>query len=264
MSVQTETFRLGIVPYLNAKPLTYALERGDFPQVETVTGVPAELAGALRAGELAAALVSSWMLFTDPNLVPVAGLGISARGPVQSVKLFSRVDFTQVRTVALDLSSLSSAALTKILLEKKWGLRPTYINCPPNLDRMLREADAALLIGDPGLTPHLRHVQTLVYDVLDLGKEWSEWTGLPFVFALWLAREKWLNTSLPAILQAAKERGLAALSEIAARESQRLQLPPEVCLHYLRQVINYDFGPREQAGLERFQELAREVGLLPS
>jgi len=253
------------VPYLNAKPLTYALEKQPREEVELILEVPSRLAARLKRGELDAALLSSWVCLAEPEWVPVPGLAIASEGPVQSVKLFSKVDFSQVRRVALDTSSLTSAALTRILLQERFGLQPEYLDHPPDLAAMLRVADAALLIGDPGLAQHFRATQALdrpIFDVLDLGRAWTDWTGLPFVFAVWTVRREVLSTSLPNILEQARRDSLSLIPEIAAAASQRLQLPQEVCEHYLRHVMRYEMGPREQAGLERFGQLARKIGLL--
>lgn len=258
-------YRLGAVPYLNAKPLTYVLEKQPRPEVEVVTEVPSRLAVQLKQGDLDAALLSSWVCLAEPDWVPVPGLAIASEGPVQSVKLFSKVDLSQVQRVALDTSSLTSAALTRLLFRERFGLYPDYLDHPPDLATMLRVADAALLIGDPGLAQHFRATQELetpIFDVLDLGRAWTDWTGMPFVWAVWTARKEILSTSLPDILQQARRDSCGLIPEIAAAASRSLQLPPEVCEHYLRHVMRYELGPREQAGLERFAQLARKVGLL--
>jgi chorismate dehydratase len=256
---------LGVVPYLNAKPLVYALEKSPREDVTLVSEVPSRLAALLKQGDLDAALLSSWVCLAEPDLEPVPGLAIASEGPVQSIKLFTKVHLSQVRRVALDTSSLTSVALTRILFQERFGLTPEYLDHPPDLAAMLRAADAALLIGDPGLVQHFRATQGLdtpIFDVLDLGRAWTDWTGLPFVFAVWTARREVLSTSLPDILHQAHQESMALLPEIAAAESHRLGLPGEVCEYYLRYVIRYDLGERERAGLQRFGELARKVGIL--
>lgn len=256
------SFRVGVVAYLNAKPLTWAIEQGQVAGVEAVLDVPSALAERLRAGELDAALVSSIVALESDDLVllPEAGC-LAADGPVQSVLLFSRVHLDQVSSVALDASSLTSIALTRILLEQRYGRRPSYTTMAPDLPAMLRVADAALLIGDPGLSQHVRNAgEAAPYDMIDLGREWHDWTGLPFVFAAWIARPGVDRARLGALLRKARRRSRSQIPAISAEAAPRLQLPLAVCHHYLEHVMRYDFGPREQAGLARFGELWRQLG----
>lgn len=251
--------RLGVVEYLNAKPLTWALERGQVPGAQAVLEVPSALAARLRAGELDAALVSSVVALESPDLVllPEAGC-LASDGPVQSVLLFSRVHLEQVTSVALDRGSLTSVALTRILLELRYGCRPRYQTLPPDLAAMLAAADAALLIGDPGLSQYVRNAgEPGPYDLVDLGREWRDWTGLPFVFAAWIARPEVDRERLTAVLRESRRRSREQIAAIAAEAAPRLRLSPAVCRHYLEHVMRYELGAREQAGLDRFGELWR-------
>lgn len=258
------TYRVGTVAYLNAKPLTWALERGQVPEIEAVPAVPSRLAELLLAGDLHAAIVSSVLALRQPELalLPAAGC-IAADGPVQSVLLFSRVHIAQIRSVALDTSSLTSVALIRVLLEARYGLRPDYLHRPPDLAAMLAEADAALIIGDPGLAQHFRGTKDPpAYEVMDLGRVWREWTGLPFVFAAWVAPRELAEGELPALLERGRALSADAIPEIAGAEAARLGLPVEVCRHYLEQVIRYEFGAREQEGLTLFGDKLKELDLL--
>ena len=257
-------YRLGIVPYLNAKPLIYGLEKFPRADVQLVTEVPSRLAILLQRGELDAALLSSLVCLSAPHLEPVPGLAIAAEGPVQSVLLFTQTPLGQVRRVALDTSSLTSVALTRVLLQERFGLRPEYRNHSPDLVAMLDQADAALLIGDPGLAQHFGAAPEFkkpLCEIIDLGQAWTDWTGLPFVFAVWTTRPEVLSTSLPGILHQARRESSRFIPEIAREASQRLGLPAEVCEHYLHHTIHYDLGPREQAGWQRFGELAHQIGI---
>ncbi len=255
------SFRIGVVAYLNAKPLTWAIERGEIAGAEPVPAVPSELARQLLAGELDAAIVSSVLPLREPRLAVLGECGcIAADGPVQSVLLFTRVHVEQIRSVSLDRSSLASVALTRVLLERRYGLRPVYRTAAPELHAMLAESDAALIIGDPGLAQYTRGRQAdAAYDVLDLGRLWREWTGLPFVFALWVAAPRVDRTALSGVLRQALVASQARVAEIAAAESARLALPEEVCRHYLEHIVRYEFGEREQRGWQRFGELVREL-----
>ncbi|NUQ01898.1 MAG: menaquinone biosynthesis protein [Armatimonadetes bacterium] len=256
------SYRVGTVAYLNAKPLTWALEQRQVPGIEAVPAVPSKLGAMLLAGELDAAIVSSVVALRNPELVilPEAGC-IAADGPVQSVLLFSRCHIQQIRTVALDTSSLTSVALTEILLRLRYGLSPAFRPMPPDLPAMLSEADAALLIGDPGLAQYFRGPEAAAYDVLDLGRAWREWTGLPFVFAAWVGPRRMLHGELPFLLRRGRAQSAAAIPEIARREGARLGLPESVCRHYLEHSIRYDFGPRERQGYELFGRYLAELGL---
>lgn len=255
------TYRVGVVSYLNAKPLTWALERGEVPGLEPVLDVPSKLSAMLLAGELDAALVSSVVALREPQiqLLPKAGC-IAADGAVQSVLLLTSVHIDQIQRVALDASSLTSVALTKVLLKLRWGLQPEYITLPPDPKAMLAQADAALLIGDPGLAQYVTDGHgSALYDVIDLGRAWRDWTDLPFVFAAWSARDGVDLDELAEKLAAARELSLHRIGEIAASAEQRLGLPREVCRHYLEQVISYDLGEREQRGYRLFGQYLKRL-----
>jgi chorismate dehydratase len=222
-----------------------------------VEAVPSELARMLERGEVAAALVSSVELFRSPGLTHAPGAAVAAEGPVLSVRLLSRVPIEQIRSVALDTSSLTSVALVKILLSERFGLHPQYGHSPPNLDRMLAEAEAALLIGDLGYReydPSLR--------VLDLGAGWYDLTALPFIYALWIGTQRSLTPDLAAVLVRAKEWGKAHLEEIARTEFAVRNETYERTLDYLTRIMRYDVGPREEQALRLFGQKAREHGLV--
>jgi chorismate dehydratase len=123
---------------------------------------------------------------------------------------------------------------------------------------MLAEHDAALLIGDPGLAHYFAQAApTRLFDAIDLAHAWHDWTGLPFVFAAWLARRA--DAALVGLLRAARLRSHAAIPEIAACEAARLDLPEDVCRYYLEEVIRYELGPREEAGLAQFAAYLAEL-----
>lgn len=249
--------RIGVVSYLNAKPLTWALEAGLLPGVEVVSDVPSALGTELRAGRLDAAMLSAVVHVQDPSfqVVPDAGC-IAADGPVQSVLLFCRVPLAEVRSVALDTSSLCSAALTRVMCRLAWGLDPVYEAMAPHLPSMLTAHDAALIIGDPGLARYVSQ-DTGHYHVVDLGQAWREWTGLPFVFATWLSPRP--TPELTALLRRARRLSQAEIPRIAHAEAARLGLSEQVCRTYLTDVIHYDYGPREAEGLARFGRALAEL-----
>ena len=176
--------RVGAVNYLNSKPLICDLE-SLAPGADLVLDVPSRLADLLAEGRLDVALIPAIEYFRAGGYTLVPDIAIASDGPVLSVTLFSKVPWADVRRVALDAGSRTSAALTQILLRRRYGVRPEVVPLP--LDRAAEEADAdaVLLIGDRAMhacLPGFRYA-------FDLGQEWRDWTGLPFVFAFWAVRE---------------------------------------------------------------------------
>jgi len=257
-------YRLGVVPYLNAKPLVYDLEQNPRPNVTLVEAVPSALLERLRAGELDAAVVSSVACLDDGRLVPLAGHGVAAFGPVDSIRLFCKEEPGRLRRVALDTSSRTSTVLARILLAECFGARPEYVSMGPDLEAMLAAADAGLLIGDPAMRAHYTTPwERAGLRSLDLGELWGRLTGLPFVYAAWIAPRELETGPLVRLLAEACEAALPHLDAIGDAASVRLGLPQAACRNYLRNVMVYDLGPREWEGLRRFQALAIRHGLLP-
>src|SRR4051812_32907173 len=248
--------RVGAVNYLNTKPLICDLEELA-PEAELVLDVPSRLADLLAADRLDVGLIPVIEYFRAGCYSIVPGIGIASRGPVLSVTLFSRVPWAGVRRVALDAGSRTSAALTQVLLRHRHGIRPDIVPLP--LDRGAEDvdADAVLLIGDRAMRaclPGFPHAY-------DLGQEWHDWTGLPFVYAVWAVRPGVDLGSVPEALAEAKRRGLARVGQIAHDEAPRLGLDAGFCRRYLDNIIHFDFGAREQAGLHHYYMLACEAGL---
>ncbi len=243
-------YRVGSVPYINAAPLTRWLEtEAGARYVEVVYAPPSQLAQMLQTGALDVALVSSVENLRRPETRYVEGLAIASESTVLSVRLFSRLPIERIRTVALDTSSLTSAALTRILLRQVYGVNAEYLPASPNLDAMLAQADAALLIGDLGMTAQHKAATA----ILDLGAAWRNWTGLPFVWALWLMNADAPAEPLSALLHESYQWGAAHLDLIVATESQRTGIPLTLCDRYLREVMVYAIDARFLKGLERFR-----------
>jgi chorismate dehydratase len=250
--------RIGSVPYLNAKPLIdWFHEPVCTAQAEVIYAVPSELARMLRRDEIDVANVSIFEGFQNSDLILVPNISISAYSAVKSVRLFSRVPFDQILSVALDTSSLTSAALTRILLAETFGIQPEFVAHPPQLEQMLAQHDAGLIIGDLKLFQLPPHVQ-----VYDLGQGWHDLTGLPFVYAAWLARADRVSPELVVALQASKTWGLAHLEELAAKWATRWKLPLDRCRDYLLHVMNYDLTPEQMRGLQTFQRKCLEHQLI--
>ena len=250
--------RVGAVNYLNTKPLIYDLEELA-PQAELALEVPSRLADLLARGRLDVGLIPAIEYFRGGPYTVVPGIAIASRGPVLSVTLFSRVPWAGIRRVALDEGSRTSAALAQVLLRKRYGVRPEVVPLPLDREAEEADADAVLLIGDRAMRaclPGFAHA-------FDLGQEWHDWTGLPFVYAAWAVRE---GADLGPVAQAlaeAKRRGCARIGAIAHREAPQLHLDAGFCRRYLGNIIRYDLGPREQAGLHHYYMLACEAGLAP-
>lgn len=250
-------FRVGSVPYLNAKPLVRQFEDlGASSPVSVVYDVPSRLPALLEAGEVQAILVSSIEALRHPDLHFADGVSICSQREVFSVRLFSKVPFGEIRRLALDASSMTSNALAQILLDQRFGARPATTTLPPDLNTMLTKCDAGILIGDNGMRATGEGLH-----VLDLGLEWNTWTGLPFVWALWVGHDEVLG-ELGEHLRAAKEYGEGHLSTIASQGAKETGLLVELCEHYLTDIMSYDLGPRERAGFERFREELLRLGLL--
>jgi chorismate dehydratase len=251
--------RVGAVNYLNTKPLVYGFARFA-PQAELIMDYPSRLADDLARGRLDIALVPSIEFFHDPAYTIVSDACIACRGPVLSVKLFSRVPVAAIRTLALDEGSRTSVALARILLAERYGVEPRLEALPVDATLADTAADAVLLIGDRAM-----HSPPGRYEVVwDLGDEWCRWAELPFVFAMWVARSGTELGGLDAALASARDEGVAHLEEIAAREAAPLGLTRPQCLSYLRDNLYFRLGPREQRGLELFYEKAVRMGLAPA
>src|SRR5436190_675340 len=211
--------RVGAVNYLNTKPLIHEFDRLA-PDAELILDVPSRLADSLAALELDVALIPVIEYFRAGTYTIVPNIAIASRGPVLSVTLFSRKPWGDIRRVALDAGSRTSSALAEILLRKRHGVTPEIV--PLSLEQHAEDADAdaVLLIGDRAMRaclPGFAHAY-------DLGQEWFDWTGLPFVYAVWAVREGADLGGVAAALAECKRRGLAAAGRIAQDEAPRLQL----------------------------------------
>lgn len=237
--------RIGVVPYLNALPLCRYLKR------PVIFGTPIELTDRMERGELDIALLPSFAFFSLKNTTPIyeAGL-IQSCGPVESVTLFLRrgiENMSGIKTIKYSNESVSSNILFKVLL--KFLIRRDL----SALREVTENPDGKLLIGDKALFEENRGGKKV-----DLGELWTDWTGLPFVYAMWVA-----NRSVPKEivndLIAAKKEGLSRIDEIVA--SCR-DLPPARLKNYLTQSIRYDMRSDSLRGLAAFQDYALRLGSL--
>ncbi len=279
MAGMTERLRIGGVSYLNSKPLLEDLP-GLLPDAELRLDFPSRLADELTAGRLDVALIPSVEYFRGKNYEIVSDACVAARGPVLSVKLYSRKPWGEIRTLALDQGSRTSATLARILLAERYGVFPDLQPLPLGNTTRDTDADAILLIGDRAMfAPEEKFLGTW-----DLGEEWFEWTGLPFVFAMWVARPvlapgespgdiTFHDAGFPPVidrglrlvdaLEAARDRGVERLEHIAQREAPLLGLPLNVTEKYLTENLHYRMESAERSGLRWFYELAVRNGLAP-
>lgn len=251
------TLRVGAVNYLNTKPLVEGLT-GFAPEIDLSFDLPSRLADRMALGELDVGLIPTIEYLRAGDYGYVPGIAIGSAGPVLSVTLFSRVPWPQIRTVALDVGSRTSAALTEILLRERHGIRPQVEPLPLDVPADDLTTDAVLLIGDRAMKACLPGFEF----AYDLGEEWTNWTGLPMVFALWAVRPGVELGATEAAFHRAKAYGLSRAGAIAAREAPVLGVSAAYCRRYFQNIIRYDLGPRELTGLRRFAELADKVGLL--
>ena len=226
--------------------------------------IPSRCAEALRAGTADIGIIPAIAYNSIPNLMVIPDVAIAAKGRVKSILLVSKRPLAEIRTVATDNSSLTSAGLVRVLFEKWYGRGREFRAMPPALDAMLAECDAALIIGDPALK-----FERSQYLVLDLAQEWHRLTGKPFVFAFWAVREPALNESRPGldvieVFQQSRNRGLqlSSVRQIAAEWAPRLRITQENAEDYLTRNIYYFLDDECLAGMQLFFQYAAEYGVI--
>jgi len=217
--------------------------------------LPAACADALASGAADIGIVPSFELLRQ-DLEIIDGVGIGCRGPVRSILLVSTRPVADIRRLAVDSSSRTSVELARIILERKYAIAPEVVTQAPDLDSMLRAADAALIIGDPAL----RIEPTLLpYEVCDLGAEWLEMTGLPMVFAVWAGRKGAVTPEIAAAFRDSCRYGIERMDEIVSAESARREFPAPLVRSYLSQHIVHELGPRDYEGMRLFLQVARPL-----
>jgi predicted solute-binding protein len=248
---------VGSVPYVNAKPLVSRFEHlGDNSPVRVLYQVPSSLPALLDSGSAQAVLVSSFDALRTPGRKIAAGCSISTPAEAQSVRLFSKVPIKDIKTLALDSSSLTSIHLCQVALIENYGVRPQVVSMAPDLPSMIAECDACLIIGDKGM---LADGEGLT--VLDIGAEWGKITDLPFVWATWVGRDD-LSPDLVTHLIRAREWGQKFLNEVISETQAECHWPEGWCDHYLRVIMNYELSDRHIQGLKLFQQLLLKNGFI--
>jgi len=257
----TNGLTLGVVSFLNARPLIEGLDAE--PDIRLEYAVPSALAGMLLDGQVDAALIPVVDLGRRAGGTPGGGAWeqvsdacIGSDGPTLTVRAFSRVPPERMTTLHVDGDSHTSVALARLIWSRCYGRRLALVPLAEaaGLDR----CESVLLIGDKVVTmpPH-----EFAYEI-DLGEAWKRWTGLPFVFAVWVAGAGWDNAVLARRLNAARDRGVARAAEIAAEVGPNHGWPVELACEYLTRRLMYTLTAAARAGLERFLDLASADGLL--
>jgi len=259
--------RISAISYLNTAPLMWDFEHGqahaDFDISYTL---PSQCAASLRAGSSDIGIIPAAAYAGISDLVILPGVAIASRRSVRSILLVSKVPLEKIRSVALDTSSMTSVALTKVLFGKWWGGGRTFTPMAPDIEQMLQTHDAGLVIGDPAL-----RINRSRYITYDLAEEWIRLTGKPFVFAFWAVRQAALKDAprdldLAAVFQESRDHGLLAknLDRIASEWGPRLDLSQENVKSYLTENIHYFLDPACVQGMELFFKYAQECGALLS
>ena len=259
--------RISAISYLNTAPLMWDFEHGESGSDFDISyTLPSACACALHAGAADIGIIPAAAYAQIPGLMVLPDVAIASRRPVRSILLVSKMPVEEIRSVALDTSSLTSVALTKVLFEKWLGGGRTFTAMPPDLDRMLGEHDAGLIIGDPALQiDHSRYL------TLDLAEEWIRYTGKPFVFAFWAIRQAALHEAassldLSAVFQKSRNHGLepASLDHIIREWAPRLGITEADVRSYLTESIYYHLDALCLEGLRLFYRYAAEIGALPN
>jgi chorismate dehydratase len=265
--------KIGRIPYINCYPVYGAIDRGVVTlDAELVDGVPTDLNRRMAAGELDISVVSAVEYARDADrylLLP--DLAISCDGPVRSVMLFSRRPAGELssRSVVVSRSSMTSVALLELLFENVWRARPRFVPGDAEIRDVVAAdddaTDARLVIGDAALVLGSNHRQRYPY-VYDLGRTWKEWTGQPFVFAVWVAqRSTDVKSALVAhsSLIASRDWGLAHLPELARQAHEATGVDQDVCAEYLSG-LDYGLSYPHLAGLTEFYRRLVERGRIPN
>ncbi|HEX2223854.1 MAG TPA: menaquinone biosynthesis protein [Thermoanaerobaculia bacterium] len=251
--------RVGIVNYLNSKPLAWGFLKGHHADLFTPSyHPPSQVARMLEQGNLDVGLIPSIEVQRIPDLRVLSGLCVSSAHEVRSVLLVSRGPVEEIRKVALDHNSRTSAALLRILLAERYGLTPEYTEERPDPERMLSEADAALVIGDPAL-----RVDRDRYQVIDLAAEWKALTGLPFVFAVWAVRPEVDFPDLPFYFKSSLRYGISSMDTLVREAAAELDLDSSEVRSYLTENLSYFLREPEVQALEEYYRLAYAQGLIP-
>jgi len=248
--------RVCAVSYLNTVPLVWGFTHSPDPALRDVFdlrfALPSLCAQQMASGE------------ADIGILPVIetarqkldyfpGTGIACHGPVRTILLVSKVPYAQIKTLAVDSGSRTSVMLSRVILAERYGATPRVFAHVADMEAMLAQADAALIIGDPAL-----HIDpaTIPYACLDLGAEWVNMTGLPMVFAVWSARKELIREPYLQAFQASCRYGLEHMDDIVREQSPIRGISEQLTRDYLTKHIVFELGERDYEGMRRYLDLA--------
>jgi chorismate dehydratase len=277
--------RISIVQYLNTAPLVRGFTHGPLSgKYDLSFTIPSQCAEDLRAGRADVAIIPAIEYQRIDDLMILPDMAIASKKRVRSLLLVSKTPIGEVTSLALDRSSRSTQALTRILCAEKWKIAPKFFEAAPDLAEMLKRADAALLIGDPALWISLAIEkdgrpgaggQTIclgaalgitssellyVYDVVS---EWRILTGLPAVLAVWAAQRDAATPEMTADFIASRDFGLSRIPEICLDAARELELPVPALESYLRRNIDFSLDAENLRGLDLYYQHAAKLGLIP-
>jgi chorismate dehydratase len=279
--------RVSVVQYLNTAPLVWGFTHGPLQgKYELSFTVPSLCAEALRAGTADVAILPSIELQRMQGMVVLPGMAIACKTCVRSLLVLAKGPIKQARRIALDRSSRSTQALVRILCAEHWKISPEFIEAEPDAETMLREVDAALVIGDPALRislaiegraredrpgelicrptdAGLRAAGVEALFVYDVSGEWRRLTGLPSVLAFWAARREVATPEVVANFVASRDYGVARIAEISQEASRELGLPAASLEAYLGENIDFSMDEENRCGLERYFARSAALGLIP-
>ncbi|GAA3071889.1 menaquinone biosynthesis protein [Streptomyces roseofulvus] len=258
--------RVGHIQFLNCLPLYWGLARtGTLLDLELTKDTPEKLSERLVRGDLDIGPITlvEYLRHAD-RLVALPDIAVGCDGPVMSCVIVSQRPLEELdgARVALGSTSRTSVRLAQLLLAERHGVRPAYFTCPPDLGLMMQEAEAAVLIGDAALRASLHDAPRLGLQVHDLGLMWKEWTGLPFVFAVWAARKEYLEREPETVhnvhraFLASRDLSLDEVTKVAEQAARWEAFDAELLERYFR-TLDFRFGPEQLAGVREF---ARRTG----
>lgn len=277
--------RISVVQYLNTAPLVYGFTHGPLKgKYDLSFTIPSRCADDLREGRADVAIIPAIEFQRIEGLVVLPGMAIAAKRRVRSLLIVSRNPIGEVESIALDRSSRSTQALTRILCSESWQIAPRFFEAPLETGSMLENADAALLIGDPALRLAIlaANYSTLGADgelvcnadklginasgalhIYDVVQEWRRLSGLPAVLAIWAGRSEMMTSEVVADFAASKAYGVANIAEISAVAAEEEGWPAAELLTYLRENIDFSLDEENLAGLELYYCLAAKLRLIP-
>ena len=263
--------RVGHIQYLNCVPIYWGLARtGSLVDLDLTKDTPDNLNDALVRGDLDIAPISvvEYLRHAD-DLVVLPDIAVGADGPVMSVVLVSQVPIEELdgARVALGSQSRTGVRLARLLLEEKYGVRPKFFGSAPDLALMMQAADAAVVIGDVALRASLYDAPRLGLHVYDLAEEWKDWTGLPFVFAVWAARADFHAAHTDEVREVhrafleSRDLCMQEVDKVCEHTARWEAFDAATLERYFTEALDFSLGERQLAGLAEFaRRTAHDTG----